>query len=114
MRTETKSTAEEFVYTMLAQVQTLQFCFEFSRMSSGRGGGTWKANFNKATFQQSDKFGHIFAGLNDADKETRMAAMADEYQEWAKMCKETVTRRNMLLSMYKTVSFGRIDVGPRC
>ena len=104
MKSETGLAGNAFVYTLLVQVQTLEFTILYNSMSRGRGGGEWRAGFLKRAFHASDEYKHVFADLTNAEKEARMRTMGDEYREWARASQEKVTRRNRLLSMYKLVS----------
>jgi hypothetical protein len=104
MKNEASLVGNAFVYTLLVQVQTLEFTILYNTMSRGRGGGDWKAAFLKRAFQTSDEYKHVFADLTNAQKDAKMRTMGDEYREWARASQEKVTRRNRLLSMYKLVS----------
>jgi hypothetical protein len=104
LKTEKKVVGNTWVYTTLVQVQTLEFTIQYNYLAQGRGGAAWKAKFNQGTFQESDRYRHLFSGLRPAEKEAKMKTMEMEFQEWTNLTKEKVTRRNRLLSMYQLVS----------
>jgi hypothetical protein len=105
IKSEKNILGNTYVHTVLIQVQTLEFTILYDNMSRGRGGGEWRSKFNKAAFQASDEFRHVFADLSNAERNQRMSAMGNDYKEWLKKSQETVTRRNRLFAMYKMVSF---------
>ena len=104
-KSENNLLGNTFVHTLLIQIHTLEFTILYNTLSKGRGGGEWRTKFNQQAFQARDEFGHVFVNLPTAEKKRRLAEMNGDYTAWVKRSQEKVTRRNRLLSMYKTVSF---------
>jgi hypothetical protein len=105
MKSENNLLGNTFIHTLLIQIHTLEFTILYNSLSKGRGGGDWKTKFNQQAFQASDEFGHLFVNLPTAEKKRRLAEMDEDYAAWVKRSQEKVTRRNRLLSMYRTVGF---------
>jgi hypothetical protein len=103
-RSENNLLGNTFIHTLLVQIHTLEFTILYDKWSKGRGGGQWRTKFNQRAFQASDEFRHHFVNLPTAERNRRMAEMKDDYKAWVKRSQEKVTRRNRLLTMYKTVS----------
>ncbi|KAH7904139.1 hypothetical protein BJ138DRAFT_974970, partial [Hygrophoropsis aurantiaca] len=84
-------------------IEVIKFAWDFEAQGSGEGGKRWKQDFNVQTFQLCSPVAKEFIGLSSDEKKAKMGELVHDFSAWKRKSEESVTNRNQLLKLYRTV-----------